>query len=915
MDGSRFKLLEDLFNQSVSMPEDARDAWLATLAIDDSLRAELRALIAADAEPQPLTERFDTALAGATAAGRAGVRLGQWRLLREIGAGGAGVVWLAERADAHYQQQVAIKINRAIASGDAAAQLRHERQILATLEHPAIARLLDGGETDDGHPYLVMEYVPGEPLTVACRTRALDMKARLRLVAQIARGVHYAHQRLIIHRDIKPGNILLRDDGRPVLLDFGIAKLFAPGERYALATQPWFTPAYASPEQKRNQPISTATDVYALGLVLCELLSGREPDIADDGRVTAPSRRCQPEAQRALRGDLDAIVARACAPEPERRYTSAEALAEDIERWLRGRPIRARVDTPLYRIGKFVRRHPFGVGFGISAVVVILATAAWLQIERQRAVRAEGRARAEAQAAEAVTEFLIGVFREAEPGAGKSRVLTPVDLLDRGRAVLRGRDDIALATRARINGVLGQIYGFLGEPERSTEALRIAIEDADRAHLDARTRIDLRRQLASALDDRADYPAAEKRFREAAAIAEASQLQGLAIDARGSIGFMQAKQRQHVLADASLRSAIADSAALRGADHPETARLRMYLAEALMLTDRSIEASAESERALRSLRQHLKPDDPELLGLLTTHAAVLRTSGDREGSIKVLKAIIAQREPLLARNSFLLANAYSALGSAYYEQGATRAATEQFVAALDIGRNTLDPNDPSFAIDLNNVGSLYEEQGDYARAEPFLREAWSIYRKRQADEPFQFANVTQNLGRLLMFAGEKDEARQLLEIAIADAAGGDWVLLRMRRQLHLADWERRFGSAVVASSHLDAVRIEALGGPDSLRVGALLRLRGLVAVQLGEVNAARDWLRQAHDHWARTRNPDYVGVGEVALDLAELALGGGDRAGARRHGKEALRILDPVLVAHAPQRARLERVIAAASAE
>jgi len=248
MAASRFERLEDLFNQAVSMPATARAVWLASLDLEPGLRDELHALLAADAEPQALTDRFDGALNAGIAVGQAGVRLGQWRLLREIGAGGAGVVWLAERADAHYEQQAAIKINRAIAASDAAAQLRHERQILATLEHPVIARLLDGGETDDGHPYLVMEYVRGEPLTTACRDRALDLRERARLVAQIARGVHYAHQRLVIHRDIKPGNLLLRDDGRPVLLDFGIAKLFAPGQRYATATQPWFTPAYASPE-------------------------------------------------------------------------------------------------------------------------------------------------------------------------------------------------------------------------------------------------------------------------------------------------------------------------------------------------------------------------------------------------------------------------------------------------------------------------------------------------------------------------------------------------------------------------------------------------------------------------------------------------------------------------------------------
>ncbi|HWT15539.1 MAG TPA: serine/threonine-protein kinase, partial [Patescibacteria group bacterium] len=557
--GTRFQQLEDLFNQAVSMPATERGAWLAALDLDPALRAELQALLDADAEPQALTDRFDGALNSGNVIGHAGVRIGPWRLLREIGAGGAGIVWLAERADTQYEQQVAIKINRAIASGDAAAQLRHERQILASLDHPVIARLLDGGETDDGHPYLVMEYVRGEPLTTACRERGLDLRHRARLMARIAHGVHYAHQRLVIHRDIKPGNLLLREDGRPVLLDFGIAKLFAPGERYAQATQPWFTPAYASPEQKRNQPISTATDVYALGLVLCELLSGHEPKIADDGSVVAPSERADAPLKPRLRGDLDAIVARACAPEPQRRYASAEAFAEDIERWLRGRPIKARPDTTLYRIGKFVRRHPLGVTLGSIAVLLILGTTAWLQVERDRAWRAESKAREEAAAAAAVTDFLVDLFREAEPGAGKSRTLTPVELIDRARGGLAGREEVAKATRARINGVLGQIYSYLGEPERATETLRNAIEEADDSRLDAKTRIDLRSALASVLDDRANYTGAETRHREALAIAEASGLRAEAIKARARIGFALAKQRRHDEAESLLRRALSAS--------------------------------------------------------------------------------------------------------------------------------------------------------------------------------------------------------------------------------------------------------------------------------------------------------------------------------------------------------------------
>ncbi|HET9482990.1 MAG TPA: serine/threonine-protein kinase [Xanthomonadales bacterium] len=472
----RWQQLESLFDAALEVAPAQRADWLAALDVDDDVRRELAGMLEADAEAsaESLTHRFGAAIASAAEVPVPGERIGPFRLLREIGSGGVGVVFLAERADDAYHQEVAIKVIRGVATGDAVRQLRHERQILAGFDHPGIARLLDGGATPGGHPYLAMEYIRGAPVTDACIRRQLPLRRRLELLAEVARAVHYAHQRLVIHRDIKPANVLLRDDGRPVLLDFGIAKLIdEKAQRERLATQPWFTPAYAAPEQRRGGAVSTATDVYALGLLLFELLTDERPILDVEHRLLAPS-LAAPEARRAtLRGDLDRIVALATQDEPGDRYPSADALARDIDRYLAGQPVRAAPDRASYKMRKFVQRHRVVVAAGLVAVALLATSTAWLIAERDRALAAEARAERQSVAADAVTSFLVEMFREAQAG-GAGQALTPVGLIDRGRERMLARGDLIAPQRARLSGVLGQIYLVLGEHDKATEALTAA---------------------------------------------------------------------------------------------------------------------------------------------------------------------------------------------------------------------------------------------------------------------------------------------------------------------------------------------------------------------------------------------------------------------------------------------------------
>ena len=404
MDATRWTQIQTLFNAVLEQDPAARDAFLHTACADDpDLLAEVRSLLAADADAHPLLDSLaieaialpaDLLPDGILPA--EGERVGPYRIVEPLGRGGMGAVFLAERADGQFEQQVALKLIRGGAgSAQIVRRFQSERQILARLQHPHIARLLDGGLTEDGQPYFAMEYVDGVPLDQYCEVHDSPIEDRIQLIRAACDAVQSAHRQLVVHRDLKPANILVTVDGQVKLLDFGIAKMLTGAEdamgdpmgapALTQTGHAVMTPAYAAPEQLRHEPVTTATDVYALGVVLYELLAGERPydlsgcspaeieRIVSEQAPRPPSAVAPAHRQRRLRGDLDTIVQKALRKEPERRYTSAEALADDLQRHLEGRPVEARPDTAGYRTRKFVQRHRAGVT-ATAAVVVLIAT-------------------------------------------------------------------------------------------------------------------------------------------------------------------------------------------------------------------------------------------------------------------------------------------------------------------------------------------------------------------------------------------------------------------------------------------------------------------------------------------------------------------------------------------------------------
>ena len=457
MDARRWERLQVLFEAAQGMPSDTAEAYLRESCTDDpGLAAEVRDLLAALGRTSEMTNAVQRAAheAGAVpGADPTGRQFGAWRIVGALGHGGMGTVYRAERVDGAYEAQGALKLlNPWLLDAGYIQRFVQERQILANLKHAGIAQLLDGGIGEGGVPYLVMELVEGEQILEYANAAELELPLRLALFRKVCAAVQHAHQNLVVHRDIKPGNILVTREGEPKLLDFGIAKVLGAGARAETrAATRLLTPDYASPEQLRGEGVTTASDVYSLGVVLYELLSGRRPP-SREGKPTDPSVP-RPSTQVAkalaegsahmhagrarawlkrLRGDLDTVVLKALAFEPERRYATARELADDIGRVLESRPVLARPDAWSYRARLFVQRNLVAVAFGAALVLfLVIGSIALLQLSLRLADERD-RAEREARTASEVSAFTLGLFRGANPQSARGSLPTLRDLLDRG---------------------------------------------------------------------------------------------------------------------------------------------------------------------------------------------------------------------------------------------------------------------------------------------------------------------------------------------------------------------------------------------------------------------------------------------------------------------------------------------------
>ncbi|MFT3792021.1 MAG: serine/threonine-protein kinase [Rudaea sp.] len=488
--------LRQCFDALIALTPSEREAWLAVNVFDAGERAAVRRLLDASEQSSFLDTPMDAQIERLAAVeiqpeGLIGQQVGEFRLVKALGRGGMAAVFLGERVGRDFAQRGAVKLlQRGLYSELEQRLFQRERQVLAALDHPNIARLIDGGITPAGIPYLVMEFVDGVSIADYARLHDLDVRQRLKLFLDACRAVEAAHRSLIVHRDIKPANILVTAAGEVKLLDFGIAKLIADDADNATGTLGIFTPEYAAPEQVRGGAVTTATDVYALGVLLHELLTGQRPSgtgvrrpssqlraVAAAQQPAAPAQKYTPaQLRRLLRGDLDNVLLKALETEPAMRYVSAGALADDIERHLDGRPVHAHPATRRYRMRKFVARHRAGVAVASLVLLALLSMLALALWQARVAREATAFAQSERERAEQVRDYLLSIFREQDPlSRAQARVRAPQQLI--ADAVKRLDESVTDAPRvhADLLGNLGEIQYNLGDIAAASATLERAV--------------------------------------------------------------------------------------------------------------------------------------------------------------------------------------------------------------------------------------------------------------------------------------------------------------------------------------------------------------------------------------------------------------------------------------------------------
>ena len=774
MTPERWAQIDQLYEAYLAQPPGDRTAFLdRACAGDDALRAELESLLAAEKkQPAFLETSFAGLPAPAGSSEPARQRVGPYRLIRLLGRGGMGTVYLAERADGQFRHIVALKLARhGLFSDDLLSRFTYERQILAALDHPNIAHLHDGGTTDDGRPYFAMEYVDGVPLTNYCDTHRLSTQQRLTLFRTVCRAVQYAHRNLVIHRDLKPSNILVTEEGTVKLLDFGIAKLLDDEvvEQTAPQTQTGMrlmTPEYASPEQIKGEAITTATDVYQLGVLLYELLTGRRPyrlservrhEIARvilEEEPTRPStvvQRTEKIAQgqtviqltpytvsqarstnaqalrRRLSGDLDNIVLKALKKEPERRYASVEQLAEDVRRHLAGLPVLARGDTVRYRAAKFVRRHKVGVVMGAAFALVLLGFSIVTAVQSAQVRANAEEATLERDKAEQVVDFLVDLFESPDPSAAQGETITARDLLERGAARIEEELAEQPAVQAEMLEVLGRVHRNLGAHEDAEPLARRALDVRRTLYGPEHPEvIESIMTLAEVRRTQGDYDEADSLWREALTISRkalgdehlltAASLHGLGV-LRGTY-----KEEQKGEAEAYLREALAIRRKVLGENHRDVTSTLIRLASLLRQQRKFDEAEPLLREAL-TIRRAQYGDEH----IYTANSLAM---------LLTVKDDVDEAEPL------------------YRE-------------ALAIYRKQLDPDHPSIATILFNLGRALIFRRDFQGAEPVFREVLALRRTQFGDVHPRVASAVLQLGRVLHRLDRHEEAEPLLQEAVS----------------------------------------------------------------------------------------------------------------------------------------------------
>ena len=815
LDPKRWLRVEDLFARASELEAELRATYLDEACRGDTeLRDYVLDLLSADASFDATVERTiaETAVRVFSADEPAademrGEMIGPYRVERLLGAGGMGMVYLAKRADEQFDQQVAIKLGRhRLVDPDTVLRLRNERQILADLDHPNIARLFDGGTTNDGVPYLVMEYIDGIRVDTYCDLHRLDLRQRLEIFQTICSAVHYAHQNLVIHRDIKATNILVAADGTPKLLDFGIAKLIdSAGDVTDGLTREGaviMTPTNAAPEQLLGKAVTTATDVYALGLLLYRLLSGH-PAFETSGLtptefarvvcqqdIVRPSVRLQQaqrdapqhiagegahalealvydrrtsvsRLQRQLRGDLDTIILKTLRKEPERRYRSVIALADDIGLHLKSLPIVARSESWRYRAGKFVRRHYAAVTASFLVVAVLAAFSVVVSVQNRNIAE-------ERDTAREVSQFLEDIFRAQDPAEARGAKITADELLANGAERIQEDLGDRPEIQATLMGTIGRVYYSLGEFGLSAEMLEQALALRIRTDGEGHPSVaSIRNDLAETLIQRADYTRAHTLLESA--LSTNQQRRGPTSREVAANLYNLANLHIRIGEFDVAESYINQCIAIYEQPGQEAG---IDLADAKATLARILQVKGDLDRTEALLLEAIEivsaqgADHPYMAYNLQNLGVLQRTKGDLNAARDTLDEAVVAIRRILGDKHYLLAATLVQQGIVYQLTGDFENADIAFRDALELYSETRGDDHPYVGYTLVFLGMLQHDRVNLAEAEESLRRSLSIFEAAYDGEHQNTASALTELGAVLNSAGRPADALVLLQRAL-----------------------------------------------------------------------------------------------------------------------------------------------------
>lgn len=950
MEPGRWQEVKAALSEAMALGGPARASYLEQLGrTDPALRAELESLLQAAEDAgtgfleSPAAVLLETPSPASSHAGR---RLGPYRLLEEIGSGGMGEVYRAVRVDEEYQQEVAIKLMRAGADAQfVGPRLRAERQILAAFQHPNIAGLFDGGTTEEGIPYLVMELIAGQPITDYCDRHRLDLEARLHLFLVVCSAVQYAHQHAVIHRDLKPSNILVTEDGTPKLLDFGIAKILESGAilvrgDLTINAVRLLTPDYASPEQLKGNPVTAASDVYSLGVILYELLTGSKPragrgptmqdasrglfepaparpSIVVRGRDSASAvRQDLPERwSHQLRGDLDNIVLMALRQEPERRYATVDRLADDIRRHLGRLPVAARKPTLGYRASMFVRRHKVGVAATALTAMALISGVVMTARETFIARAALARAEDEARASRRVSEYLVSLFEDANPNNTGGQPLDVRALVARAQAQIDPSLSRQPELRARMLATVGTLHCEIGQFKSCEQDLEQAlrIESSLGAAGDPLLRARTQYRLANAYTDAGRTGEALVLLHQAMPVLEAQQPPDpLAVAAVWNAIGRAYLVTEPLRAIAALQQARALESGPQGEDTLASANTLGTLAIAHAQAMRWNDALALAHQRVQLVRAQVKSGDLRYFDALNDYAEVAQEAGRFDAATQAWQQVLVGYERVFGRASDKYIDTELSLGDVFFRQNRLHESILWFKRCVADYRAQESLHREKYISSLFALSQVLWMYGDYQGAAAAAREAYDTYRQTDGRTPQSAAIYGMRLAHPLAFVGETARALELL----SDPMPGDPRSVISNsfeglRLLWLSDTYREAGANVRATETYDRAIAYLVSHPlpHSAALSMAYEGKAVLLARERRFAAAVPLYRLAITGYANSRYAaDGPSIAAAKVELADSLAALGQVAQARALVLQSGAIVDASLAPTHPARITLNRL-------